>query len=79
MKSNPQWQTICQSLITLSSMSKMQIFSQEISCLPLSSDGMHGIDREQMEDFYVSCKQEFHCKRVYFDADFFSNMLDKLN
>ena len=41
--------------------------------------GCMGLTGSKWEDFYVSCKQEFHFERVYFDADFFSNMLDKLN
>ena len=30
-------------------------------------------------DFFVYCRQEFHCQRIYFDNDLFNEMLEKLN
>ena len=29
--------------------------------------------------FFVYCHKEFHCERIYYDADFFSEMLEKLS
>ena len=30
-------------------------------------------------DFFVYCRQEFHCERIYLDTDFSFKMLDKIN
>lgn len=41
--------------------------------------GCLGLTGSQWCDFFVYCKDEFHCERVYFDELLFSEMLDKLN
>ena len=41
--------------------------------------GCMGLTGSKWEDFFIFCQQEFHCERIYFDAELFSNMLDKLN
>ena len=41
--------------------------------------GCVGLTGSAWEDFFVFCRSEFHCARIYFDATFFSEMLEKLN
>lgn len=41
--------------------------------------GCLGLTGSSWGDFFVFCRQEFHCERIYFDADSFSAMIDKLN
>ena len=41
--------------------------------------GCIGLTGSAWEDFYVFCRREFHCERIYFDPGFFSEMLEKLN
>ena len=41
--------------------------------------GCIGLTGSAWEDFFVSCRSEFHCERVYFNPTFFSEMLEKLN
>ena len=41
--------------------------------------GCVGLTGSAWEDFFVFCRSEFHCERIYFDATFFSEMLEKLN
>ena len=39
-----------------------------------------GLTGSAWEDFFfVFCRSEFHCGRIYFDPPFFSEMLEKLN
>lgn len=41
--------------------------------------GCIGLTASAWEDFFVFCRSEFHCERIYFDPTFFSEMLEKLN
>ena len=41
--------------------------------------GCIGLTGSAWEDFFVFCRSEFHCERIYFDPPFFSEMLEKLN
>lgn len=41
--------------------------------------GCVGLTGSAWEDFFVFCRSEFHCERIYFDTTFFSEMLEKLN
>ncbi|XP_068728761.1 uncharacterized protein [Montipora capricornis] len=41
--------------------------------------GCIGLTGSAWEDFFVYCRKEFHCERIYYDADYFSEMLEKLN
>ena len=41
--------------------------------------GFVGLTGEGWSDFFVQCKKEFHYERIYYDAEFFSNMMEKLN
>ena len=41
--------------------------------------GCVGLTGEGWSDFFLQCKREFHYERIYYDAEFFSNMMEKLN
>lgn len=41
--------------------------------------GCIGLTGSAWEDFFVFCRSEFHCERIYFDPMLFSEMLEKLN
>ena len=41
--------------------------------------GCIGLTGSAWEYFFVSCRSEFHCERIYFNPTFFSEMLEKLN
>ena len=41
--------------------------------------GCVGLTGCAWEDFFVYCRKEFHCERIYYDLDFFNEMLEKLN
>ena len=41
--------------------------------------GWIGLTGSAWEDFFVYCHKEFHCERIYYDAEYFSEMLEKLN
>ena len=41
--------------------------------------GCIGLTGSTWEDFFVYCRSEFHCERIYYEADFFAEMLEKLN
>jgi len=41
--------------------------------------GCIGLTGSNWCDFFVYCKEEFHCERVYFDKHLFSEIVDKLN
>ena len=41
--------------------------------------GCTGLTGSAWEDFYISCRSEFHCEQIYFDTNLFEEMLEKLN
>lgn len=41
--------------------------------------GQMGLTGSPWCDIFVSAKDDFHCERIYFDADFFTGMLSKLS
>ena len=41
--------------------------------------GCIGLTGSAREDVFVYCRKEFHSERIYYDADNFSEMLEKLN
>ena len=41
--------------------------------------GCLGPSGEGWSEFFVQWKKEFHHERIYYDANFFADMLEKLN
>jgi len=48
-----------------------QYYYQVMGCL--------GLTGSCWSDFFVYCKSEFHCERIYFDEQMFNDILTKLN
>lgn len=38
-----------------------------------------GPSDEGWSEFFVQCKKELHHERIYYDANFFADMFEKLN
>ena len=55
------------------SLRKTHAYYQQATCM-----GCIGLTGSTWEDFFVYCHSEFHCERIYYDADFFAEMLEKL-
>ena len=41
--------------------------------------GCMGLTGSAWEDFYISCRSEFHCERIYFDSNLSEEMFEKFN